>query len=215
MEKYLVATEMLDANHPSVVEYVAEFKKVESDKDKAIALYNKVRDGFVYTPYHLDLRPQGLTASTILQKKKAWCVEKAIVLATGLRALGIPSRLGYGIVVNHIGVEKLLHYLRRPEIVFHGFVDVYVEGKWVKATPAFDPLVCRKAGVPILDWDGENDAMFQAYLGSQEFMEYKHYYGVFDDVPVQLMNEEMKKYYPHLFESVFNTPEFSLLHIWS
>lgn len=215
MEDYLKPTDRLDFEHPSVKDYVAEIQDLEGDKNKAIALYNKVRDGFVYTPYHLDLTPQGLTASNILKKKKAWCVEKAIVMATGLRALNIPARLGYGIVVNHIGIEKLMHYLKRPEIVFHGYVDVFLDEKWVKATPAFDPLVCRKSGVPIMDWDGEHDAMFQAFLGEQEFMEYVHYYGTFEDVPVQLMNEEMKKYYPHLFEEVYDTPDFSLRHIWS
>lgn len=215
MEKYLASTDLLDANHPAVKNYVADFSNLETAKDKAVALYYKVRDGFIYSPYHIDLRPTGLIASSILKKNRAWCVEKAIVFATGLRTLGIPARLGYGIVVNHIGVEKLIKYLRRPEIVFHGFVEVFIEGKWVKATPAFDKMVCKRSGVPLMDWNGENDAMFQAFIGDQEFMEYKHYYGVFEDVPIQLMNDEMKKYYPHLFEEKFQSNEFSFLHLWT
>jgi len=209
-EEFLEETDFLDFSDELMQEYVSAMRSIENNTEKAIQLYYKVRDGFRYDPYHLNLTSVGLKASTILSKKRAWCVEKAIVLAAGLRALGIPSRLGYGIVVNHIGVEKLTHYLRREEIVFHGYVDVFLNGKWVKTTPAFDPGVCRVAGVPCLEWDGKSDAMFQAYNGEQRFMEYTHFYGTFADVPMQLMITEMRKYYPHLFEKEIDTKEFTL-----
>lgn len=212
-QTYLKATEILEVNHEGTQELIADINKSVPKKDQAIALYHKVRDGFIYNPYHLDLRPEGLKSSKIMKQSRAWCVEKSIVMATGLRALGIPSKLGYGIVVNHIGVEKLTKVLRREEIVFHGYVAAYIEGKWVKSTPAFDPLICKLSGVDPLDWDGENDSLFQAYQGEQKFMEYKHFYGEFDDVPVELMNAEMKKYYPHLFEEEHNSRSFSFFHI--
>src|SRR5690554_3041397 len=214
-QKYLQATSILEVDHNSTKTLIAAIDKNQSKKQQAIALYYKVRDGFIYNPYHLDLRPEGLKSSVVMQKNRAWCVEKSIVLATGLRALGIPSRLGYGIVVNHIGVEKLTQMLRRKEIVFHGFVDAFLEGKWVKSTPAFDPLICKVSGVEPLEWDGENDSLFQAYQRNQKFMEYTHFYGEFDDVPVELMNAEMKKYYPHLFEKEYNTRSFSFFHLKS
>lgn len=214
-QKYLQATPILEVNHESTQELIADIDQSLSKKEQAIELYYKVRDGFVYNPYHLDLRPQGLKSSVVIQKDRAWCVEKSIVMATGLRALGIPSKLGYGIVVNHIGVEKLTKVLRREEIVFHGYVSAFINGKWVKSTPAFDPLICNLAGVDPLDWDGENDALFQAYQGDQKFMEYTHFYGEFDDVPVELMNAEMEKYYPHLFEEEHNSRNFSFFHLKS
>ena len=40
-------------------------------------------------------------------------------------------------------------------------------------------------------------------------MTYIHQYGVFEDVPVELMHDEMRKYYPHLFEESFDSKEFS------
>jgi hypothetical protein len=140
-------------------------------------------------------------------------VEKAIVMAACARKMGIPSSLGYAIVVNHIGTDKLEKYLQKKEIVFHGYVSLLVAGKWVKCTPAFDQKVCRINRVTPLDWDGKTDSMFQAFEGNQQFMEYVHYYGEFDDVPVELMNSEMKKHYPHLFEDVYDTKEFSFFHI--
>lgn len=212
-KKYLCSTLILEVNDLSTQEFIVDIDSSLSKKEQAIMVYNKVRDYFIYDPYHLDLRPDSLKSSHILTKKRAWCVEKAIVMATALRALGIPSKLGYGIVINHIGVEKLTTLLKRKEIVFHGYVSVYLNDHWIKATPAFDRGVCRLSGVAPLAWDGDKDALLQAYQGDKEFMEYTHFYGEFDDVPVELMNAEMKKYYPHLFDEEFNSRTFSFHHI--
>lgn len=213
MKKHLKATAFLDFENPIFEAYCASIPTHLKQVELAQFLYLKVRDGFLYDPYHLDIRPEGLVASTICLKKRAWCVEKSIVLAALARKVGIPSRLGFAIVVNHIGVEKLLAYLKKEEIVFHGYVELLLENRWVKCTPAFDKRICALAKVEPLEWDGKSDSMFQAFDNERKFMEYIHFYGEFDDVPVELMNLEMKKYYPHLFERAYNSNEFSFRHL--
>lgn len=213
MENFLRETAYLNYSHPAFDEFLKDTALHGSETDKAVQLYYRVRDSFLYDPFHLDLRPQSLTASGVLTKKRAWCVEKAIVLAACARKQGIPSSLGYAIVVNHIGTDKLESYLRKKEIVFHGYVSLFLDGKWVKCTPAFDQKVCRINKVSPLNWDGETDSMFQEFEGNQQFMEYVHFYGEFDDVPVELMNNEMKKHYPHLFEEIYDSKEFSFFHM--
>lgn len=213
MEKYLKDTVFLDFNNPKFDDFTKDITKNTSAKELAIQLYFLVRDSFLYDPYHLDLTQNGLKASNVIGKKRAWCVEKSSVLAACARKFGIPSRLGYAIVTNHLGVDRLQQYLRREEIVFHGFVELFLEGKWVKCTPAFDQRICRISGVTPLDWDGATDSLFQEFEEGKKFMEYKHFYGVFADVPIDLMNAEMKKYYPHLFESEYNSKEFSFRHL--
>lgn len=214
-EEYLIETEYLDYHHPALGEYLSSIDPSLSGRDLLTALYFKVRDGFIYDPYHLDLRKNALKASEIVTHKRAWCVEKAILLAALFRKKGFPSRLGYAIVTNHLGTDKLTHYLRREEIVFHGYVEVFHENTWIKCTPAFDRRICRLSGVSPLDWDGENDSLFQEFEGGNRFMEYTHFYGHFSDVPLELMNEEMKKYYPHLFGAEYASPEFSFRHLWT
>lgn len=209
MKAFLQETSFLNYSHANFSTFLVGFTSAESPKLTAIALYEKVRDAFLYDPYHLHLTENALQASHILTKKRAWCVEKAIVLCACARRLGIPARLGYAVVVNHIGVERLLQYLRRPEIVFHGYVELYLENRWVKCTPSFDRNICRMTGVPPLVWDGESDSLFQAYAGESQFMEYVHDYGSFADVPLTLMKSEMQKYYPHLFEGEWESKEFS------
>lgn len=214
MSNLLVETDYFDFNSEGINFFLKDFNIDSSDpKSIAISLYTYVRDAFLYDPYHLNLTHEALKSSVIVTKKRAWCVEKAIVLASCARKFGIPSRVGYAIVINHIGVEKLLHYLQRKEIVFHGYVELYIKDRWVKCTPSFDSNICRISGVEVLDFDGENDSLFQAYNGKDLFMEYTFDYGTFEDVPVVLMNEEMKKYYPHLFEKEHNSKHFSFFHL--
>jgi len=213
IELFLKETAYLDFNHPSYDFFANQIAAYKSKKAIAIQLYELVRDHFLYDPYHLDLRPEALKGSVILSKRRAWCVEKAVVLAALARKFEIPSALGYAIVVNHIGVERLQKYLQREEIVFHGYVSLFIEDKWVKCTPAFDRRICKINHVPPLVWDGQTDSMFQSFVGENQFMEYMHEYGEFADVPIQLMNDEMQKYYPHLFESSYNSKEFSFFHL--
>lgn len=213
MQEYLASTPFLDFENEALQNFIAPLRSLSSDKEKAVQLYYKVRDAFLYDPYHLDLTPEALKASQILTKKRAWCVEKCIVMAAGARALYIPTKLGYANVINHIGVEKLMHYLRHEEIAFHGFVELHIEGKWVKCSPTFDTRVCRIAKVEPLDFDGEKDALLQAFIGEEQFMEYTKFHGTFADVPLVLMNQEMYNYYPHLFKTVYNEKGFSFKHL--
>lgn len=205
----LSCTASVDFNDPTIKAFLGEVPTGYSSSELAIWVYYKVRDSFLYDPYHLDIRPESLKASMVLTKKRAWCVEKALVTVACLRYLEIPARFGFGIVKNHIGVEKLLNYLQREEIVFHGYVSVFLNGKWVKCTPAFDQRICKLSKVPPLDWDGSTDSLFQAYVNDQQFMEYVHFYGEFSEIPFELMHHEMKKYYPHLIQNPIITKEFS------
>lgn len=115
---YLSESENISFNSPEFVNFLSKATLEGSPKEKAIAWYFYVRDAFLYDPYHLNLRPEALMVSHIVSKKRAWCVEKALVFVAGCRKMEIPARLGFGIVQNHIGAEKLEHYLKRKEIVF-------------------------------------------------------------------------------------------------
>ena len=209
MENYLQATSSIDFHSDEVSGFIADLPVHLSQKEQAIWIYEKVRDGFLYDPYHLNISPEGLKASLVVTKNRAWCVEKALLAVACFRKVGIPARFGFGIVKNHIGVDKLVAYLQKDEIVFHGFAEVFLNDKWTKCTPAFDQRICALNKVEPLIWDTENDSLFQAFRGEEQFMEYLHFYGSFADIPFELMHAEMKKHYPHLFSNPINTKAFS------
>jgi transglutaminase-like putative cysteine protease len=212
MSPYLAESLNVDFSHSEIEYFLNDIKISKNQRENAINIYLKVRDSFIYDPYHLNIRRNHLKASNVVLKKRAWCVEKSLLMVACCRALEIPARLGFAIVANHIGVEKLIKYLKRNEIVFHGYVEVFLNEKWIKCTPAFDKNVCRLSKVAPLDWDGENDSMFQEYSNGNKFMEYLQLYGEFSEIPFELMHAEMKKYYPHLFKNQYNTAEFSFIH---
>ncbi len=197
---FLKATYFIDSDHPAIIEYTHKIiTGCQTDTQKCIALFDVVRDSYYYDPYHLDLRPQTLKASTILPRRSAYCIEKAILLCALLRAAQIPARLNFGNVKNHIAVEKIVKILQTDVLVFHGCTEVFLEDRWIKLTPAFNTALCKKLGVPVLVFDGKNDAVFQQFNeDGSTFMEYLHDYGSFDDLPYAKMLSSLKEHYPHI-----------------
>ncbi|WP_425392100.1 transglutaminase-like domain-containing protein [Ekhidna sp.] len=205
MTENLESTYFFDYENPSIQELVDEFKDDSlSEHEKAKQLYLKVRDGWRYNPYDISFRKEALKSSNIAQKDYGHCIDKSILYISGLRALGIPTKLHLAKVKNHIAVERLTERFGTNELTPHGMVDVYLNGKWVKATPAFNKELCDKTGVAPLEFDGTNDSIFQEYGNDgQEFMEYLDDYGSFSDVPLDFIEQNMKENYPKL-ESLLN-----------
>lgn len=196
--EYLRPTEFLDFQETSVRDFAESHTQgISSTKDKAIRLYYAVRDEFQYNPYRLDLRRQGLRASQLLERHSGYCIEKSILLAASARAVGIPSRLSFYIVRNHIATEKLERILGKDYLVFHGAAELLLENRWIKTTPAFNASLCQRLGVAPLDFDGASDCIFQEYdSNGNVFMSYLHDYGAFSDMPYELYIAELKKHYP-------------------
>lgn len=203
MNEYLEPTEFLDFDNESVREFAEQKSEgAKNDREKAVALYYAVRDSFQYNPYILDLRRDGLKASNLLTRSRGYCVEKAILLAASARAVGVPSRLSFYIVRNHIATDRLEKILEKNYLVFHGAAEMFLDGKWLKTTPAFNLRLCNYLGVEPLEFDGTADSIFQEYdRQGNVFMKYLHDYGFFSDLPYQLYLDELKKHYPHIFEN--------------
>ncbi len=193
-------TYFLNSEHPEIHAFAQSVTEgYNTEKEKTIALFNAVRDNYLYDPYHLDLRPQTLVASNILGRSSAYCVEKAVLLCALLRTLSIPARLNFGDVKNHIAVDRIVQILKTDVLVFHGCTEVFLEGAWIKLTPAFNKSLCKKLGVPVLEFDGTNDAVFQQYSADgSTFMEYLRDHGSFNDLPYAKMLASFKESYPHI-----------------
>ena len=73
-----------------------------SDRDKALRLYYAVRDDLRYDPYNTPMKREAYRASTTLASGHGYCVNKAGLMAAVCRAAGIPARVGYADVRNHM-----------------------------------------------------------------------------------------------------------------
>jgi transglutaminase-like putative cysteine protease len=200
LEPYLRPTEFIDSDHPDVVAYARDAVGSATDPvNRAIALYYRVRDDLRYQPYRFSLHPEDMTASSALARGEAFCVPKAVLLAAGGRAVGLPTRLGFAAVRNHLTTEKLRESLGTDMFYWHGYMEFLLDGRWIKATPAFNLTLCEKAGVKPLEFDGRNDSIFHEYdTAGRRHMEYVEDYGQYDDLPLERMTRELRAAYPHL-----------------
>lgn len=199
--EHLKATFYLDSDNPEVVAFAAKhIGDAKTDKEKAVKLYYAVRDGFRYNPYNLRMKPEEVTASHLLSVGDGHCIDKAIFLAACARAVGIPSRLEFADVINHISSEKFVEMLKSDVFAMHGITQLYIDGKWVKCTPAFNKELCILFNVEPLEFDGETNSMFHEFdKADNKFMEYVAQHGVFDDFPREYFVAVMVLNYPHLF----------------
>jgi hypothetical protein len=192
-KKYLQPTFFMDCEHPNIKEKAEELIEgidEEDDIAKAIKLFYFVRDGVRYTvsdSYNF-VDKETSKSSLTLERKFGFCIPKAILLASLARAVGIPSRLHYVDIINHMTSEKLIEQMGSNLFVFHGFTELFLNGKWVECNCAFDRELCERKNFPWVDFDGVKDGLFAATNKDGEpFVDYIKDHGVFDDCPHELI----------------------------
>jgi transglutaminase-like putative cysteine protease len=203
MAPYLAPTRFVDSDAAGIVALANEVVGGTSDEvERACRLYYAVRDGIRYTAYDLDLRAEALRGSHVLASGEGWCVSKSVLLAALCRAVGIPCRLGYANVRNHMATAKLLEFLGTDVFYYHGYNEIFLRGRWVKATTAFNRTLCDKARIAPLEFDGVHDSIYHPFdLGGHRYMEYLHEYAPAADVPYGDMIAKFSEVYPRMFQA--------------
>lgn len=199
-EADLAATAFLDGDSEAVRGFVARAAGDAADEREIVSrLFAAVRDEIRYDPYSLSDDPADYRASAVLGAGSAYCVPKAVLLTAAARTAGIPARLGFADVRNHLQSERLLAAMGTDLFVYHGYCAVWVGGHWRKASPAFNRELCERFGVAPLDFDGTADALLHPYTGSGDrHMEYVHDHGTFGDLPFEQIMTAYAATYPAL-----------------
>ena len=195
---YLRPTEIIDARHPGIQSYADELTRDAGNDPirQAVKLYYGVRDGIWYDPYYPFYLPEHYRASNVLKSGRGYCVCKASLLCALGRAKGIPTRVGFATVKNHLATRELIAHMGSDLFVYHGYTEFFLDGKWVKATPAFNIELCHRHHVEPLEFDGREDSVFHAYnLDKKQFMEYIDDHGVYADIPVNTIVAAWEKTY--------------------
>lgn len=185
-KEYLTPTGMIDSDATTITAHTMDTIGVSKDPvEQAVKLYYAVRDGIWYDPYYPFYLPEHYRASNILKSGRGYCVCKASLLCALGRACEIPSRLAFADVRNHLATTQLIEFLGSDLFVYHGYTEFYLEGRWVKATPAFNRELCERHKVAPLEFNGREDSVFHPYnLEKKQFMEYVADHGTCADVPV-------------------------------
>lgn len=202
-EGLLGVTEFLDYLHPVVQGFVADaLQGAVEPRERAVRLFYAVRDKVRYDPYRITFDPAAYRASSVISAGYGWCIPKAGLLAACARAAGIPAVVGLADVVNHLTTEKLRRQMGGVNVFYdHGYAALYLNGRWIKAVPAFNIELCSRFGVRPTEFDGTADALYQSYDTSDRLhMEYLTDHGTFSDLPLDRVIADFDRYYPGMVQ---------------
>jgi len=201
-EAALAPTFFIDSDSDAVVRFVRERTAGASNPvERAVALFYAVRDEVEYKLMtRLGLARGGVVAAAPLARRTGFCIEKATLLAAACRAAGIPALLRFADVRNHLTSPELTAIMKTDVFIWHGLVEMLLEDRWVKATPAFDRAMCERHGVRPIDFDGSSDAIFHEFdVHENRHMEYVKERGIFEDLPYETIIASFKETYPQMY----------------
>ena len=201
----------VDSNSPTIIAFAGTVTAAAQDEtDAVLRLYRTVRDTIRYDPYVDFGLAASFRASAVVSAGRGFCVGKAAVLAACARALGVPARLGFADVRNHLTSPRLFELMQTDVFRWHAYTELYLEGKWVKATPAFNAGLCDRVGLQPLDFDGRADSLFHAFdRAGRRHMEYVLDRGSFADVPFDRITADFRMYYPQLMSAPQSEGDFA------
>ena len=186
IEEYLKPTPSIDCGANSIKGKTQALTKGQKQTaEKAKSLFYFVRDEIkynMYSPFHL---PEHYRASAILERGEGYCVQKAVLLAALARAMGIPTRLRFADIRNHLATQKVIETIGTNLFVYHAYDEFYIDGRWIKAAPTFDIKMCQENRIIPVEFDGKNDALLHSHnQDGKPHIEYVHDYGHYQDVPL-------------------------------
>lgn len=169
------ATDVFDYNNPAVREFV-ENAACYSGNNVAEAvehLHDAVRDTIDYNVFNVAL-DVNLRASDVVTEHSGFCLHKSILFAAGCRQLGVPAVLCSDVVTNHVADAAMIELVGGEEIL-HWYTRIHLNGRWIKAAPIFNSLLCALYGVAVLQFNSaggsieqrNSDSTRMAYRGDQ------------------------------------------------
>jgi len=191
-------TPFIESDAPAIVTLSASLAR-PTPGETSVALFDWVRDEVRYDPWTAMDPPEQYRATAILERRRGYCVQKAVLLAALARANRIPTRLSFADVRNHKTPDNMREMMGTDLFVFHGFVELWLDGKWLKAAPAFDREATRRAGALLVELDGQQDATLHPVdPEGQPHMEYIRSRGAYADLPLDEIRQTFLEVYGSL-----------------
>jgi transglutaminase-like putative cysteine protease len=209
---WLEPTWFIDCESPPVSAFAAaHVVDIEQPVEQAIALFYAVRDRIRYDPYGISYQPETFRASAVAVSNATWCVPKSVLLTACARSLGIPARLGFADVRNHLTSAKLSASMGTDLFIWHGYAELLLpdpagsagDQRWFKLSTAFNIELCERFGVRPLEFDGTADALMHPFdQAGNRHMEYVRQRGSYDDLPLDEMLAQFNELYGTRFGEI-------------
>lgn len=214
MNDSLKPTYYLDCDHPDIrqtAQHLTGGCKNQAEALQKIFLF--VRDQIPYNMYAVSGNPIYYKASKILEMGNGYCLQKAILFTALGRAAEIPGRLVLVAIRNHLTPPDVVELLGGNVFFPHAYSQFYVEDHWVNVAATYDKPLCERIGAAVPEFDGRSDTLLPAAdLAGRKFIEYIDHYGVFDDLPWQLIVDKLPEYYTSGLEEWFRDEPAYILY---
>ena len=194
--QFLAPSTYIDSGSPQVITFARQAVAGTMDAHTAILqLYAVIRDTIIYDPYVNFADPANFRASGVLAAGRGFCIGKSALLAASARVIGVPARVGFADVRNHLTSPRLYEKIKTDIFLWHSYTELYLSERWVKATPAFDRALCERVGLKPLEFDGATDSLFQPFdQTGRRHMEYLSDRGTFADVPFKIIQADFSEH---------------------
>ena len=195
MDIYLKSTPTIDSDHDMIIQTARSLTRdCSSDEEKAVKLFYFVRDSIKYNIYMISVFIEDFKASRILEWGKAYCVQKAVLFAALGRAAGIPSRLVFAKIRNHKVPDHVFQMFKTNTFPRHGYNQFFLNGRWISTAATFDKILCKKNGLPTVEFDGRMDAILpEKDLKGEPYIEYVEKFPPKEDLPFDWIRERISK----------------------
>ena len=122
LKVYLNPTDTIDSESETIARTAAQLTAgCSTDSEKTVKLFYFVRDSIPYNVYMISMFREDFVASTVLEREKGYCVQKAVLLAALGRAAGIPTRLAFASIRNHRVPARFVEKLGTNVFPRHGY----------------------------------------------------------------------------------------------
>lgn len=187
LEQFLTPAPGIQCEHPEVFKLARSLAKgSQNDVEAARRLFEFVRDTVRYSVHVPFWELEHYLALNTLARGSGFCVQKSALLGALARALGIPCRLGFADIQNHLVRGPLAELVPGGIIHHHCFLEWFVGGRWLKSTPSFDRGLTEALGWRLVEFSPQADALLPATdLTGQPHITYLRYHGWRLGVPLE------------------------------
>jgi transglutaminase-like putative cysteine protease len=197
MQRFLHPSSGIQSDHPEILALAQSTASGAADQVEAAArLFVFTRDTVAYSPHSPFYRLEHYLALNTLERGRGYCVQKAVLLCTLARALGIPARLGFAHIRNLLLPEGFLRMLGNDIMCHHCFTELFLEGRWLKQTPAFDAKLSQERGWRVVEFNPQGDALLpETDLKGRPHIVYQEDLGWREGVPLQEILQSWRDHY--------------------
>jgi transglutaminase-like putative cysteine protease len=156
-------TDVIEPGHPLVAATAERVAGSASDPAEITRrLFDWVRDELPYDMAPLLGSRADWRASATLERGHGFCQQKAIVLASLLRARGIPAALCFQDLHDHKIPERYAEFLGGRRLEVHGLTAVHADGHWWRIDATLPRSLCERKGYRLVEYEPRRDCLLPA-----------------------------------------------------